>query len=85
MALKDDIANLPVTVGEGSAGHLGNHQVIHAGLKDHEYRLGDLEDRGKITWVYEGTGTPNPTDIPGARVGDRIVREFDGTKWRIDE
>lgn len=40
MALIDDINNLPTTVGDGNTGHLNNHQVIHAALKDHEVRLG---------------------------------------------
>lgn len=39
MALADDINALPTTVGDGNTGHLNNHQVIHAALKDHEQRL----------------------------------------------
>lgn len=42
MALADDINALPITVGDGNTGHLNNHQVIHAALKDHEQRLRDL-------------------------------------------
>lgn len=40
MALSDDIMALPETIGDGRTGHLGNHQIIHRGLKDHEERLG---------------------------------------------
>lgn len=43
MALKDDINALPTTVGEGSAGHLGNHATLHAGMKDHETRITTAE------------------------------------------
>lgn len=50
MALIDDINALPPVVGDDSTGHLNNHQVIHAALKDHESRLG-ARDIG-------GTGYP---------------------------
>lgn len=50
MALIDDINNLPTTVGDGNTGHLNNHQVIHAALKDHESRLGASD--------IVGTGSP---------------------------
>lgn len=50
MALIDDINNLPTTVGDGNTGHLNNHQVIHAALKDHEQRLGARH--------FIGTGSP---------------------------
>lgn len=36
MTLSNEINNLPAAVGEGSAGHLGNHRVIHAALKAHD-------------------------------------------------
>ena len=36
MTLRDEINNLPAAVGEGSAGHLGNHRVIHEALKAHD-------------------------------------------------
>lgn len=36
MTLRDEINNLPAAVGEGSAGHLGNHRVIHEALKVHD-------------------------------------------------
>lgn len=39
MALADDINALPTTVGDGNTGHLNNHQVIHAALKNHGTRL----------------------------------------------
>lgn len=39
MALIDDINALPPVVGDGNTGHLNNHQVIHAALKNHESRL----------------------------------------------
>ena len=39
MALIDDINALPTTVGNGQTGHLTNHQVIHAALKNHESRI----------------------------------------------
>lgn len=39
MALIDDINALPTTIGDGNTGHLNNHQVVHAALKDHESRL----------------------------------------------
>lgn len=84
MALNDDILALPATVGEGSAGHLGNHQVLHAATKDHEVRLGTLESRASITWSYEGTGTPVLSDYPGVKIGDYIVRKSDGQEWRVD-
>lgn len=84
MALKDDIANLPAMVGEGSAGHLGNHQVLHAAAKDHEARLATMESRASITWSYEGTGTPSLSSYPGIKIGDYIVRKSDGQEWRVD-
>lgn len=66
MALIDDINALPTTVGDGNAGHLNNHQVIHAGLKNHASRLSTAEaslssttdtvtgvaDAGKIVRVH---------------------------------
>ena len=36
MTLSNEINNLPSVVGEGSAGHLGNHRVIHEALKVHD-------------------------------------------------
>ena len=36
MTLSNEINNLPAAVGEGSAGHLGNHRVIHEALKVHD-------------------------------------------------
>ena len=36
MTLSNEINNLPAVVGEGSAGHLGNHRVIHEALKVHD-------------------------------------------------
>ena len=36
MTLSNEINNLPAVVGEGSAGHLGNHRVIHEALKAHD-------------------------------------------------
>ena len=36
MTLSNEINNLPAAVGEGSAGHLGNHRVIHEALKAHD-------------------------------------------------
>ena len=36
MTLRNEINNLPAAVGEGSAGHLGNHRVIHEALKVHD-------------------------------------------------
>lgn len=39
MALSDDIKNLPTNVSDGNSGHTGNHQVIHAALKDNLGRL----------------------------------------------
>lgn len=39
MALTDDINNLPTTLGDGSTGHLANHQTIHDALKSHESRI----------------------------------------------
>ena len=85
MALKDEIANLPTTVNEGIAGHLNNHQVLHAAAKAHESRLNALDSRASITWLYYGTGTPTLGDFPGIKIGDRIMRVSDDQVWRVDE
>lgn len=83
MDIQDYIEGLPVAV-DGPTGRLGNHAVVHAGLQNHEERLGTMDSRASITWSYEGAGTPSLSSYPGIKVGDYIVRKSDGQEWRVD-
>lgn len=83
MALKDDINNLPTTIGDGNTGHLGNHATIHAGVKSHETRLNTLDTRAPITWAHSGTSTPTLSSFPTAKNGDYIVRKFDAQQYQV--
>lgn len=76
MTLRDEINNLPAAVGEGSAGHLGNHRVIHEALKVHDADIQaamtsadtasttarDVEARVSSVEAMAGLSPESPTD-----------------------
>lgn len=86
MALKDDITNLPTTVGEGNTGHLNNHQTIHAALKDHEGRLPVIDTTygqriildGKTIWGDTGWVDVTSMLSPAPSSGTMKVRRTAG-------
>ena len=74
MALIDDINNLPTAVSDGIPGHLNNHQVIHAALKDHAARMGPTH--------FVGTGSPE--GVVAATLGDEYTDQtaaYGAIKW----
>lgn len=76
MALKDDINNLPSTIGEGNSGHLNNHQTIHAALKDHEGRIVRNESA-----VPAGLELKKDTTV-GTRIMVGTTTIYGDTGWR---
>lgn len=75
MALSDDINALPDTIADGNTGHTGNHQTIHASLKDHQDRIARTEER-----IPEDLGLTVDTTV-GTRVMAGSTRIYGETKF----
>lgn len=59
MALKDDIAALPVTPQVNEPDHITNHVTIHAAAKDHDTRITANATAVAAKYTKPSTGIPS--------------------------
>ena len=81
MTLRDDIANLPLSVKDKDEGHNSHHMVLHKAVQDHDARLDSavqgndprLSDARPPTDSSVGTAKIADLAVTGAKIADATI------------